>query len=116
MQISGYMVLKRVNWVHNIKNIGVTFLGKWSFISLRNLWISVFDVVLLKAELKMWFLQFLNLNLPENCGFQTKICGFHQNPQFSSKNHGFLSKSMVFIKICRFSSKPAVFVKYRGFS
>ena len=80
------MVLKGVNWVHNT-NIGVTFLGKWSFISLRNLWISVFDVVLLKVELEMWFLQFLRLNLPENCSFHQnpvfiKICSFHQNLRF----------------------------------
>ena len=80
------MVLKGVNWVHNT-NIGVTFLGKWSFISLRNLWISVFDV-LLKVELEMWFLQFLSLNLPENC------C-FHQNPWFSSN-------PWIFLKICSF--------------
>ena len=106
------MVLKGVNWVHNT-NIGVTFLGKWSFISLRNLWISVFDVVLLKVELEMWFLQFLRLNLPENCSFHQnpwfssksavfiKICGFHQNLQFSSK-------SAVF-KNLQFSSKSAIF-------
>ena len=50
----GQMVLKGVNWVHNT-NIGITFLGKWSFISMRNLWISVFDVVLLKVELEMCF-------------------------------------------------------------
>ena len=78
------IVLKGVNWVHNT-NIGATFLGNWSFVSLRNLWISVFDVVLLKVELEIWFLQFLSLNLPENCGF-------HQNLQFSSK-------SAVFIKL-----------------
>ena len=103
------MVLKGVNWVHNT-NIGVTFLGKWSFISLRNLWISVFDV-LLKVEWEMWFLQFLRLNLPENCSF-------HQNPWFSSKsavfikicsfhqNLWFLPKSMVFAKICDFHQNP----------
>ena len=56
---------------------------------------------------KCGFLQFLRLNLPENCSF-------HQNPWFSSK-------STVFIKICsfhqnlRFSSKSVVFVKIRGF-
>ena len=64
------MALKGLNWVHNDKigsnglkrsQLGtqykyrVTFLGKWSFISLRNLWISVFDVVLLKFELEMCF-------------------------------------------------------------
>ena len=38
MQKSGHMVLKGVNWVHNT-NIGVTFLGKWSFVSQRNPWI-----------------------------------------------------------------------------
>ena len=104
------MVLKGVNWVHN-KNIGVTFLGKWSFISLRNLWISVFDVVLLRVELEMWFLQFLRLNLPENYSFHQnllflaksavfiKICGFHQNPRF-------LSKSVVFTKICDSHQNP----------
>ena len=92
------MFLKGVNWVHNT-NIGVTFLGKWSFVSLRNPWISVFDVVLLKVELEMWFLQFLSLNLPENhsfhqkCCFYTKICGFHK-------------KSTVFIKIHGFHQKP----------
>ena len=106
------MVLKGVNWVHNT-NIGVTFLGKWSFISLRNLWISVFDVVLLKVELEMWFLQFLRLNLPENCSF-------HQNLQFSS-NLRFSSKSTVFIKICGFCqnpqllSKSVIFIKIRDF-
>ena len=89
MQISGHMVLKRVNWVHNIKNIGVTLIGKWSFVSLRNPWISVFDVVLLKVELEMWFLQFLSLNLPENCSFQTKIHSFYQKPRISVKIHGF---------------------------
>ena len=113
------IVLKGVDLVHNT-NIGVTFLGKWSFISLRNLLISVFDVVLLKVELEMWFLQFLRLNLPENCSF-------HQNPWFSSKsavfikihsfhqNLRFLTKSAVFVKICsfhqnlRFASKSAIF-------
>ena len=100
------MVLKGVNWVHNT-NIGVTFIGKWSFISLRNLWISVFDVVLLKVELEMWFLQFLRLNLPENCSF-------HQNPWFSSK-------SAVFIKICSFHQnlwflpKSTIFIKIHNF-
>ena len=114
------MVLKGVNWVHNT-NIGVTFLGKWSFISLRNLWISVFDVVLLKVELEMWFLQFLRLNLPENCSF-------HQNPWFSSKsavfskicsfhkNLWFSSKSVVFIKIhVWFSPKSVIFIKIHNF-
>ena len=87
------------------------------FISLRNPWISVFDVVLLKIELEMCFLQFLTLNLPENVfrpksAVFIKICSFHQNLQFSSK-------SAVFIKICgfhqnpRFSSKSAVFIKIR---
>ena len=99
----GQMVLKGVNWVHNT-NIGVTFIGKWFFISLRNLWISVFDVVLLKVELEMWFLQFLRLNLPENCSFSKsmvfiKIHGFHQNLLFSSK-------SAVLIKICGFCQNP----------
>ena len=61
MQKSNHMVLKGVNWVHNDKNIGVTFLGKWSFISLRNPWILVFDVVLLKVELEM-------------CGFFCSFC------------------------------------------
>ena len=54
----------------------------------------MFDVVLLKIELEMWFLQFLSLNLPENV---------------------FRPKSVVFIKICGFLSKSAVFVKICGF-
>ena len=65
---SGQMILKGVNWVHNT-NIGVTFLGKWSFVSKRNPWISVFDGIFLKVALKMLCLQFLTLNLPKNCGF-----------------------------------------------
>ena len=106
------MVSKGVNWVH-ITNIGVTFLGKWSFISLRNLWISVFDVVLLKVELEMWFLQFLRLNLPENCSF-IKIHGFHQNLLFSSKSAVFI-KIHSFCQNLRFSSKSAIFIKIRNF-
>ena len=81
MQKSDHMVLKGVNWVDNDKirsnglersQLGtqykyrVTFLGKWSFVLQRNPWISVFDVVLLKVESEMWFLQFLTLNLPKN--------------------------------------------------
>ena len=118
------MVLKGLKWVHNDKigsnglkrhntNIGVTFLGKWSFVSLRNLWISVFDVVPLKVELEMCFLQFVSLNLPENCSFNQNL-QFHQNLQFSSK-------AVVFIKICgflqnpQFSQKPQIFIKICGF-
>ena len=97
------MDLKGVYWVHNDKNIGVTFLDKWSFISLKKPWISVFDVVLLKVELEMWFLQFLSLNLPENCNFHQKSWFLDQNPWFSSK-------STVFIKICGFQ-KTAIFIK-----
>ena len=117
----------------------MVFLGNWSFISLRNLCISVFDAVLLKVELEMWFLQFLRLNLPENCSFQTKIHGFHQICSFRPKstifvkihsfhqNPWFSSKSAVFIKICSFhwnpqfrrnpwfSSKSAVFIEICGF-
>ena len=112
------MVLKGVNWVQY--KYRVTFLGKWSFVSLRNLWISVFDVVLLKVELEMWFLQFLSLNLPENCGFHQslqfssksmvfiKIHSFHQNPWFSSK-------SVVFVKIPSFHQILLIFIKIRGF-
>ena len=103
----GQMVLKGVNRVHNNKHIGDTFLGKWSFISLRNPWVSVFDVVLLKVELEMWFLQFLNLNLPENRNF-------HQKPQFLEQNLQFSSKSTVFIKICGFQ-KMWFFIKICGF-
>ena len=72
MQKSGHMVLKGVNWVHNT-NIGVTFLGKWSFISQRNPWMSVFDVVILKVEWEMWFLQFLTLNLPKKLDFDINL-------------------------------------------
>ena len=119
-------LLKGVNWVHNDQNIGVTFLGKWSFISLRNPWISVFDVVLLKVELEMLFLQFLSLNLPENCNFHQKPQFLDQNLCFSSKstvykNLQFSSKSTVFIRICscpqnlQFSSKSLVFVKIHDF-
>ena len=99
----GHMVLKVLNCIHNDKNgsnslersqLGTQYkyrgylLGQVSFVSLRNLWISVFDVVLLKVELEMWFLQFLSLNLPENCGFcqnlqfSSKTTDFHQNLQF----------------------------------
>ena len=82
-------MLKGVNWVHNtkVRSIGLEssqmdaqykyrgyFLGKWSFISQTNPWISVFDVVLLKVKWEMWFLQFLNLNLAKNCGFFLAKC------------------------------------------
>ena len=134
----GQMVFKGVNWVHNDK-IGSNGLKKsqlgtqykyrdyllrqvvlpncvpnWSFISLRNPWISVFDGVLLKVELEMWFLQFLSLNLPENYSFHQKLWLLDQNMWFSSK-------FAVFIKIGGFhkkswiSSKSAVFIKIHGF-
>ena len=130
------MVLKGLNWVHNDKIgsnglqrslLGTQYkyrgylLRQVVFISLRYLWISVFDVALLKVELEMWFLQFLSLNLPENCGFHqnpwfsskfavfVKICSFHQNPQF-------LAKSAVFIKTCSFCQKPWIFLQIRGFA
>ena len=83
-------------------------LHKWSFISLRNLWISVFDVVLLKVELEMWF-------------FAVSEIKSAWKLQFSSKSMLFSSKSAVFIKICsfhqnlQFSSKSVVFIKIRGF-
>ena len=57
----------------------------WSFISLRNPWISVFDIFLLKVELEMWFLQFLSLNVPENWFF-TQNWFLDQNLRFSSKS------------------------------
>ena len=66
-------------------NIGVTFLGKWSFVSQRNPWISVFDVVLSKVELKMWFLQLLTLNLPKKLVFSSKTMVLAQKLQFSQK-------------------------------
>ena len=79
----------------------------------------MFDVVLLKVELEMCFLQFLRLNLPE-IGVFIKIHSFHQICSFH-QNLQILSKSTVFVKICgfhqnlRFSSKSAIFIKIRDF-
>ena len=142
------MVLKGLNWVHNNKigsnglkrsQLGTQYKYRGYLLrQVRNLWISVFNVVLLKVELEMWFMQFLRLNLPENCSFHQnlwfsskstifiKICSFFQNPQFSS-NLRFSSKSTVFIKIHNFHQNPqfssksmffdksAVFIKICGF-
>ena len=103
------MVLKGLNWVHNDK-IGLNGLKRSQLgtqykyrgyllrqvvfhFNEKSMNLSV-DVVLLKVELEMWFLQFLRLNLPETAVF-IKIYSFHQNPWFSSK-------SAVVIKICGF--------------
>ena len=63
----------------------------------------------------MGFLQFPSLNLPENHGFYTIICSFHQNLWICTKIHSFCTKKCGFYQNPQFSSKSAVFVKNHGF-
>ena len=91
-QKTGQMVLKGVNWVHNVKNVGITFLGKWSFIS--HLMLSSWK--LREKWQKLWIL--------------IKIMDFGENHRFWWKPW-ILMKTADFDENSRFWWKPWILMK-----